>query len=247
MKIKILLATIALGMITFSCTDSEETPVIDTEEVADLVGSSLASSSSGVNQIAEDVANDASSGVANAGGRTLECGVEEMASYERTSSDGSAISYDYALVYTYLLSCSQLGVPQSFEAGLTYTGEFESTRVKSSNSGSGDLTVTALDRLLTTFEINGTFIRNGSFESKVRNLTKSTSKIEMTLVGVTVSKTTQQITGGTATVKITGTVTGKGDFTKEVTVTFLGNKQGEIQIGEAVYTVNLTTGEVVKK
>lgn len=245
-KLNFVIALFIAGSF-FSCKDEEASPVIDTEEVADLVGSSLASNSSGLAAVAEDLAGGASDGVENAGGRTQVCGVEEMQSYERTNPSGSTVKYDYSLVYTYLLTCSNLGIPQSFKAGLTYSGSFESTRVSSENGGSADLTVGTLEDSKTTFEINGTFKRDGTFNSKVRNKTASSSTIQLTVAKMTVDKTTEQITGGTATVEITGSVSGKGNFNQTASVTFLGNKQGEITINGTTYSVNLTTGEIAQK
>lgn len=244
-KLKLFLA-IACIVLMASCNE-ESTPIIDTEEAADLVGSSLATNSSGVNAVAADVAEAANNGVENAGGRVQTCGVEETASYTRTSPGGSDITYDYSLSYSYLLSCTNANIPETFSADLDYSGVFESTRVKSDNTGAAELEVGTLEGSFTTFEINGTFTRNGSFESKVQNKTNSTSSIEFTLSKLTVSKSTQQITGGTATVTVTGSVSGKGDFSKTATVTFLGNLQGEIAIDGTTYSVNLTTGEITKK
>lgn len=242
-----LFLTVACILLITSCSEDDSTAVIDTEEVADLVGSSLASSSSGVTAVASDATSAAESGVENAGGRIRTCGVEETASYVRTNPGGSSITYNYSLAYSYLLSCTTSNIPQSFSATLNYSGAFESTRVKSDNTGTADLTVGTLEDSFTTFEINGKFVRTGTFESKVRNLTKSTSTIEFTLSELTVSKSSQQITGGTATATITGSVSGKGNFSKTATVTFLGNLQGEITIDGTTYSVNLTTGETTKK
>jgi hypothetical protein len=66
----------------------------------------------------------------------------------------------------------------------------------------------------------------------------------MTIEEVTVNKTTKSITGGSATLTIMGTATGKGNYSFSAKVTFLGGGQGTMVIDGTTYNVNLLTGEI---
>jgi hypothetical protein len=124
----------------------------------------------------------------------------------------------------------------------SYDGQFDAPRLASQHSGTGNLTITALNESATSYIINGDYNRSGAFQSKIRNKNSSTSTVDFSIDDVTVDKTNQKILSGTASATITGSVTGKGSFTYTATVLFEGNGTAKVTINGTVYIVDLTTG-----
>lgn len=238
---KTLILASCLLLLTFSCKDDDnESPPVANDEAADMVATSLASGAGGMSMVVEETSVSASS---NAGGRIQACGYTGAEDVTKTSPGGAAITYNYSFHYDYALTCSG-ALPSAYTANVNYTGSLSTARVETENEGNATLTVKTLDATYNYFIFNGSYDRSGSFESKVRAQNTSSSTITFNLMDVTVDKATKTITGGTASLAITGTVTGKGTFSYSGTVTFKGNKQAELNINGTGYAVNLETGDV---
>jgi hypothetical protein len=240
MKTLQILASCLL-LLTFSCKDDDsDTTAVANDEAADMIATSVASNSGGLTTVIDDTSVSTS---ANAGGRVQTCGYSDSADITRTNQSGAAITYNYDFHYDYALTCTNV-VPSTYTANVSYTGSLDGLRIATQNAGKANLSVKTLDATFTYFTFNGSYDRTGSFQSKVRNKNTSTSTITINLTDVTVDKTSQMITGGTASIDINGTVTGKGTFTYSGTITFKGNKQAELNINGTKYSVNLQTGDV---
>lgn len=240
MKTLQILASCLL-LLAFSCKDDDnDSPAVANDEAADMVATSLASSSGGMTMV---VAQTSSSTSSNAGGRTQACGYTGDEDVTKTSPSGAAITYNYNFHYDYALTCTN-ALPSTYTANVSYTGSLSTARIETENAGKANLTVKTLDATYNYFTFNGSYDRSGSFESKVRNKNTSTSTITFNLTDVTVDKSSQMITGGTASLDINGTVTGKGTFSYSGTITFKGNKLAELNINGTKYSVNLETGDV---
>lgn len=231
-----------------ACNDDDDTDssvAMSSEEAADVVATSLASNSSGLTA-AVDVSADAADAAvaASSGGRTAACGYTDQQSITATSATGAVITYSYDYEYSYILTCGG-ETPQSLSVTATYDGEFDAPRIASQHSGTVDLFVTALDESETTYMINGDYSRAGAFQSKIRNKNSSTTTVDFTIDDLEVDKTTQKILSGTASVTITGSVTGKGSFTYTASVVFEGDGSATVTINGSIYAVDLITGTVV--
>ncbi len=85
----------------------------------------------------------------------------------------------------------------------SYTGNYNTSSVTSSCTGTRSYSLTGLDN-----NTSAEYIFNGTYTRKVTQLYKSgsvcsnTSNITVTLTNTTVNKSTKQITGGTGTVVI---------------------------------------------
>ena len=234
--------SICLMLLAFACKDEEETsPAVANDEAADMIATSVASNSGGLTTIVDDTSISTS---ANAGGRTQACGYSESADVTKSNKSGAVITYNYDFHYDYALTCTN-AIPATFTANASYSGSLDGLRIATENAGTANLSVKTLDATFTYFTFNGSYNRTGSFQSKVRNKNTSTSTITITLTEVTVDKTSRMITGGTASIDINGTVTGKGTFSYTGTITFKGNKQAELNINGTRYSINLETGDVI--
>lgn len=233
----------ALILLTsFACNDdNEESPAVANDEAAEMIATSVSSSSGGLTLVIDDAAVTTAE---NSGGRVAACGYTESIDATRTNPVGSSIVYDYTFHYNYALICDN-ALPTEMEVNVEYSGYLDAPRMATENSGTGNLSVKTLDATFTQFTIGGSYNRTGSFESKIRNQNTSTSTITFTLADITLDKTTREITGGTASVVITGTVTGKGDFSYTGSISFKGNLQAELDVNGTKYSVDLESGEVI--
>lgn len=233
------------AMIVIGCDDDiETTETVTSDEAADMAASALAVSSAGLVLTVEnstsvtDLAVDESTG-----GRIAACGYSKDSVFTKSNAPGSVITYTYSFEYSYSLSCS-VDEPSSLTAGMYSSGEFDGTRLASANTSTADLVVAALDDTQTTYSVNGVYSREGSFQSKVRNLNSGTNTVTFTVDEIRVDKTTKEILSGTADLTITGTVTGKGTFVFDATITFNGNNIATLVINGTSYSVNLLTGDL---
>jgi hypothetical protein len=247
MKITKLFLLSCLICIAGACNDDDDddSSSMTSEEAADVVASSLAINSSGLATAVDASVAAADAAVeASTGGRTAACGYSDQESFTATSTPGAIITYAYNYTYSYLLTCG-VDVPQSLSVTSSYTGEFDAPRLASQHTGASDFTVTALDESTSSYIINGGYNRAGAFQSKIRNKNSSTSTVNFIVDALTVDKTNQKILSGSASVAITGSVTGKGSFTYTASVVFEGDGNATVTINSNVYSVDLITGTVV--
>lgn len=238
-------AVLSLMFAFAACNDDDSSPAISSEEAAEMAAASLAESSLGVTASIDEsiiVTDEALNESTN--GKTAACGYTESYSTSATNPDASLITYSYALDYSYSLSCGGGETPVSMSADVSYSGEFDAPRLASTNTGEGGLTISALDKELTSYVVNGTYSRTGSFTSKIRNKYSSTSTVDIALDDIAVDKTSKSITEGTASVSITGTVPSKGSFSFSASVTFNGDDTATVTIKGDKYLVDLETGSV---
>lgn len=233
----------ALALLAFfACNDdnNDESPAVANDEAAEMIATSVSSSSGGLTMVMDDAAITTE---ANSGGRMQACGYTESKDITRTSPEGATVIYAYDFHYDYALTCSN-ALPTNMTVNMNYSGLLDAPRLFTENEGIADLVVETLDATYTHFTLNGSYNRSGSFVSKVRNKNTSSSVITFTLSDVTLDKTTREITAGSASITITGTVTGKGDFSFNGTIVFKGDKQAELEVNGVKYAVDLESGEV---
>lgn len=241
-KTKLFFAACLLCIAAACNDDDDSSSAMTSEEAADVVGSSLAVNSSGLTAVVNaSVEGTDAALAASDGGRTAACGYTNELTFSANNLPGAIITYSYDYSYSYILTCAD-DIPQSLAVNTSYDGQFDAPRLASQHSGTGNLTITALNESATSYIINGDYNRSGAFQSKIRNKNSSTSTVDFSIDDVTVDKTNQKILSGTASVTITGSVTGKGSFTYTATVVFEGNGTAKVTINGTVYIVDLTTG-----
>lgn len=241
-----IFSIIAMMTIFAGCNNDDDDAFVSTDDAAEMVAASLSENSSGLTVVVSESADGSNIAVENSGGRVAACGYSLSEEFTRTSPTGSEITYNYNFGYDYVLTCDQ-DAPLSIAVNITFDGEFDGTRLATSHSGTGDFNYTALDEAMTSFVLNGTYSQSGTFQSKVGNKNSGSSSIVITLDQINVDKSNQQIVSGSASVLITGNVTGKAAFNYTATVTFTGNKTGTLTINDSTYAINLLTGEVTKQ
>ncbi|MFP9113000.1 hypothetical protein ACLI1A_03610 [Flavobacterium sp. RHBU_3] len=236
-------ALLPMGLILaatmISCSDDENTSTGVTEaDAADAIEASVSASSSGMAKMATDASTLAEDEDVYTYAPQLECGQQYTVSYNPTYT-GTNYSYDYSGTRNYLISCTGAGVPETFTYSASLEGTYETPRMLSDDNSTSSLTVTGLAPSSSTATINGTYVRNGYQESKVRLMRHFNSVITIDLNNITLNKDTQTISGGTASVSITGNGSLGGSFSYNGTITFNGNGTATLVINGTTYTISV--------
>ena len=133
-------------------------------------------------------------------------------------------------------------MPDNVVDSLNYKGSFDGPRLSSSNTGSAKVTIAGLSPTATVFVLNGDYVRDGSFQSKVGNKASGNSHIDIVGTNITLSKPERKIVSGSATIAITGTGPKGNSFSYTGTIVFNGDGTALLTINGTAYTVNLTHG-----
>ena len=216
---------------------------VTVDDAAAILGGSVASNSYGFNNLSADCNWYAQSALTS----NLACGASKTDTFTRKSQPGSAASYLYKLSYTRKLNCNVSSQADNFSSTLTFSGNYSTSNVSLSNSGTTALTIGGLTQTATVYAINGEYKTSGTFKIKRDTTNTGTASVDIILKNLVTNKTTQIINSGTGTMILTGSTIKKGDFTYNGSIVFNGNSMATMSINGATYNVNLLTGEVVKK
>ncbi len=127
----------------------------------------------------------------------------------------------------------------------TMHGTYDVPRMSSNDSASAAWILSSIRPASSAYTLNGTYTRNGSQTSKVRDKNSLTTTITLTLSNVLINKSTKLIAGGTAAGTFTGNTTGGRSVQYTVAITFNGNQTATVVInGSNSYSVDMTNGSV---
>jgi hypothetical protein len=215
---------------------------VSMDDAASMLSGSLSSNSYGVNNISTDASFSAQTSIAT----NQLCGSTKMDTLIRQSQPASAATYYYKLMYSHKLTCNISNSPDNITTNLSYAGNFSNSKLSLSNSGTTGFLIAGLTPTATVYAINGEYKSMGTFKLKPDTTNTGSANVDIVIKNLIVTKATQVIASGTATVIVTGTTAKKGDFTYNGTLTFNGNAMATMVINGTTYTVNLTTGDVTK-
>lgn len=225
------------SILFFACekddTTTGEEETITNEEAVDLVEGALMSQSQGLAKTAEDAANITDEYLE--GDNASFCGL----AFDTTLNWGintNRITGSYEVAWGYTLNCDNFNLPKSIDFVSSVAGNYETQRLLSDDSASSNL---LLDDIFfgSAYTLSGSYTRNGTQTSKVRNENTFNSNTQIDITDIKVDKTTKRITSGAGTFLLTGSITGGSDFTIEGTIVFLGD-------GAATVTINGETFEI---
>ena len=247
-----LIVLLMLGAFSCKKDSSSSTSAVTTDQAADIAAGSLAENSDGLASVTDDIAVNAQGISSVHNGLTVnstqatnsahqECGTTLTDSVTRNVTLDS-VTVNYVFKYSHTLNCNSSSQPDNIVNALTYKGSFDGPRLSSSNSGSANVTIAGLTQAAADFVINGEYVRDGSFQSKVGNKASGNSHVDIVGTNITISKTDRKIVSGSGTITITGTGPKGNSFSYTGTIVFNGDGTATLTINSAVYTVNLTTG-----
>ena len=240
MKTLKVIMTMVLGLVVASCNDdADRTTKLSSEEQAELVASSMGQS--GFAAAGEETADQASE--ASASSRAAQCGYTSDGSVSLSGTIGSIV-YSYMFSYDVQMNCNASQEPENFESDFTYEGSIESSRLETQFAGDGSLTVTRLGDAEANFELDGSYNREGSFKTKVGQQSSGSSVIHIGINNVMVRKSDNKIIDGSATVSVSGTISGRGSYSFDAFVTFHSDGTATIAVDGDMYVMVLATGQV---
>lgn len=230
---------LAIGMLSSCKKDNNDnsSTEVTVDDAADAVAGSVASETDGMSATVSTTTELAARVGVFTTTPSINCGQEYTTSYAASASN-SGYSYNYTGSTHYQLTCSD-SLPSSFTFGQTMDGVYETPRMSSDDDVTGNWTLSGLEPSVANTSFSGSYVRNGSQVSKVRNQRSFTSTITITANNVTVNKSTYKITGGTASVSMNGTSSAGNTYTYEGSITFNGNDTATLTINGNTYTIDL--------
>jgi sterol desaturase/sphingolipid hydroxylase (fatty acid hydroxylase superfamily) len=168
---------------------------------------------------------------------SLSCGVESDTSISGQNTVGASVTYDYDLSWNQLLTCKD-DIPESFQFNFTGNTNYDAEYMSSEDSSNAQFTVTGLQPSSAQYIFNLTYQRKGSQTAKAGGTNTFTSTISITSSDLTVDKSSGEIVSGNAAVNISGATTTGRSFSFSGTLTFTGNKQATLILGNGnTYTI----------
>lgn len=152
------------------------------------------------------------------------------------SANGNTASADY--VWNIRKHCSGSDVYLTWTSN--FIGEYDFQRTKGTTQGQRNWTATQLATEFTEWKLNGTCVRSGSHESKVRRRQSFDSTAETIFTDVLVDKSTRRLVGGTATTSIFVETNTGNTFSYNVVTTISSEGVATVVVdGASTFTFNL--------
>jgi hypothetical protein len=226
-----------VAAVLYGCKKEDVNPVTE-DDAADAIAMALESGSSGYAQEVSDAAAYSNTqGYGKKEEATLQCGTPFDTTIVRNHTGSITATYSHS--FSYLLHCNALDVPQSISFTGTYSGNYDGTRMFSTNTGTRTFTLTGLELSNAVYTFNGATSRTGTSISKVRSKNTFTSNIALTATDVLVDKSTKRIQGGTGTANITCTSSSGKAYAFSGIITFNTNNTATLIINGNTYTIDL--------
>ncbi len=216
--------------------NSPEDQNVTTEDAVDVLSGALAEGSSGL--VAEIEAGAKAADEATQKNLTnLDCG-ETRDSSTVYSVDRTNLSADYTIGWTWTLLCNAQDIPSALNFTRSLQGTYETQRMESDDTADATLTI---EQLLVgpNYVFNGGYERDGSQQSKVREMRAFNSNITINVDDLNVDKGTRRITSGLASFSISGSSSGGTGFEFEGDIVFNGDGSATIIIDGQQYTIDL--------
>ncbi|MFZ4477872.1 MAG: hypothetical protein ACOYPR_21930 [Saprospiraceae bacterium] len=164
------------------------------------------------------------------------CGVPGDTSFTKVKTSGVA-TYNYAFNMDWLVTCSNLGVPQSANIGIEGNGNFGSAHWTGTDNTLGDLTFTGLSPQEASYVVNGAYDLTGNLTGSLRKVSPSFDcVIALELTNVLLDKNTHQITGGSGIATVTASTANGQTKTLTGTLVFNGNGSATVEVNGHSHT-----------
>jgi hypothetical protein len=249
-----IILLLLLGAISCKKTDSSTTDTsVTTDQAADIAAGSLSVNSNGLASVSDDIsANAQTMASVNTGSQSVNstglasvhqaCGSTVTDSVSRQSPAGATAIFNYFFKYSRTLNCNVAGQSDNLVNSLIYHGSFDGPNLSSSNSGNAAVTIAGLTTTATHFVVNGQYKRIGSFQSKVGNKNSGQDTVSIVATNITLTKPDRKISGGTATIAVSGVTSKHGSFKYNGTIVFNGDGTATLTINGAAYAIDMVTG-----
>ncbi len=242
-------------------TTSSDSTILNSDEAAVSVGTSLSSNGYGLNsQIMDAIPLSVSGSLATSqttnhnslsvlGANHLSytspaCGFTKDTTITRDNSNNpkGLVQYSFQLHYNFKVVCDG-NYPTSMIFIDSTTGSYSGLRVNFNGSSNSEFVLTNIQPKDSALVLNGTFVRNGSFQSKLRSNATFSSVITLNVTGLTVGKTSHFISAGTGTITFTGSSSAGKTYSYTGTVDFSNANKIVLLLEGKKHLYDLITGE----
>ncbi|MBK8704283.1 MAG: hypothetical protein IPN33_12125 [Saprospiraceae bacterium] len=232
----VMMPLLAIALLMGACKKEDNTPeeTVNDEEIAAIVEGALIEDTEGLAQEASDavyIADQYTTKTLGPCGQTFDSTIVR-------SYNSAAISASYNATLSWTVNCNNLMIPQSVDFASTALGQWETPRMSSDDNANSSWNIGNLTTG-STYTLDGSYTRNGSQTSKVRDQNVFTSTLIITSDALNVNKTTRHIESGTASFTLSGSGTGGNNFFHQGSLQFNGNGEVVITVNGHTHTVDL--------
>jgi len=235
-KFKTFTATLfAAFVLLSSCKKADEVvQAVSEEEAAEVIEYAVSSESGGMSEQVQ-TATDLISYCETLVGY---CGMSYDSAISIVNPTGATIVYSYDFSWNWVLSCNNQYLPDKFAFSYELNGMYDSPGISSQGDGSSSLELSGLSAGNTYYSLKGSYIRNGTNQSKVGQKRSFTSKATIDVSNVLVDKTTGKFMSGTAEISFRAETSDGRTLTYDGTITFTGGDTATLKL-ENEYTIQL--------
>lgn len=231
-----ILSLCALTLILFgfsSCNkgNGEIRTAISETQISYLVESALQESMAGLTAQIEAMVNIAKDNV------SAQCGTTQDTTIN-VSNQTVIGSAEYTTNYTWSLECEGNAAPLNFDFTCHTEGNYNNNRMSSSDHGDANWELKGLSASATEFTANGNYARDGEQTIKGEG-TFMESNMDIVVSNLKINKTTEEITEGTALVKVTGTADSGQTLNFEGQITFKGAGKATLVVNGKTFNLSL--------
>lgn len=235
-----ILSFLFLVFMAFSCSDSEDNPLVEPEqsiteeEAIDLVESSIAEETAGLTKSSYDYTKSYEEGIA----QNIQCEntIQDNFSY---TNNGAFAEVNYNFMWEYTISCNALSVPQSALLNVSGSGIYTTPRIASDDSSSLSAQLSGLQPTSSNIIYNGTYERSGIQQVTTNQVSKTiTTEFNAAISDLTVKKSDYSVSSGSGTFTLSGSNDGES-FSFEGSITFNGDGTATIVINGNEYAIDI--------
>lgn len=223
------LTTIILAMVILvsSCKKAEELiETVSEEEAAEAVENSISSESGGLAQQIEE--STAIINYFNESKNDL-CGMSFDSTISIVNSSETVITYHYNLNWEWVINCNQSQMPESVIFSYEMDGGYDAPRMSANDNASQSLKLSGLDMSSDYWTYNGSYVREGTCQSKIGEQRSFTTKITFEVINVKVDKVTGRLINGTSNVSMNAKTSEGKTFSFDGVITFTGGETATLK------------------
>ncbi|MFN7117669.1 MAG: hypothetical protein ACK4TA_12785 [Saprospiraceae bacterium] len=227
---------IGAGSLT-ACNQSENAATnLSNEEVAIVLEGALSNGTQGISSEVNDLIlltqQYAQKSVTN-----QYCGQSFDSTVVR-NIDETRITASYTATWKWKVNCNNLRIPTSLDFNRTSNGTYATARISSDDNAGSNWSI---GNLLTgtAYTLNGTYTREGSQTTTIRNQNSFTSQVNISVNSLSVNKNTLRIDSGTATFTLSGSGTDGNNFSYQGNIVFNGNGSATVTINGETFDIQL--------
>ena len=227
-----LIITTLILIFSTSCNKKEVIKnVLSEAEAVEVIQQTLATNTSGMVTQIEDAAKIAIENF------EMPCNETKDSTITKTNTSGVR-TYAYVYNWNWEMFCNNI-IPQQLNFNYATTGNYDTPRISSEDSASFGFKLTGLSPTQSHYIYNGNYTRNGVQQSKIKDQNKFNSTLTLSTADLAYDKNEDEISSGSATFSLTGTVVDGDSFSYDGSITFLGGGAATLILNGGTYDIQL--------